>query len=161
MKKCDIECLTHKYIILTYLKRFKCLKTEFPFSVPWTRTWLPFIFNGVLENVLVCAQLSSKRSHGTFSLCFIMQLFRFIFHSHLLYTHVHVYLHENVWYLFDKVVRQCKVGTSYQYTISHYETFVTIIKIKTSLFPDEAWHFNPQNLHKRRLYWMLTENYFL
>jgi len=36
-----------------------------PLSVPWTRILFPLILNGVLENVLVCAQLSSKLVHGT------------------------------------------------------------------------------------------------
>ena len=44
-----------------------------PFS---TGTWFPRIMNGVLEKV--CAQFSSKLEHGTWSLCFITQLFRFI-----------------------------------------------------------------------------------
>jgi len=55
----------------------KCMKTEVnPFSVPWTRKKFPHTLNGVLENVLVCAHFSSKLAHGTYSLSFIMQLFR-------------------------------------------------------------------------------------
>jgi len=42
------------------------MKTEEnPFSVPWTRKWLPLILNVVLENILVCATFSSKLAHGT------------------------------------------------------------------------------------------------
>ena len=56
----------------------KCMKTEVnQFSRTWTRTWVPLLLNDVLLNVLVCAQLSSKLAHGTYSLCFITQLFIF------------------------------------------------------------------------------------
>jgi len=52
------------------------MKTEVnAFSVPWTRKLFPLILNGVLENVLVCAQFSLKPAHGTVK-CFIMPLFR-------------------------------------------------------------------------------------
>jgi len=42
------------------------MKTEVnAFSVPWTRKLISLILNGVLENVLVCAQFSLKLAHGT------------------------------------------------------------------------------------------------
>ena len=42
------------------------MKTEVNiFCVPWTRKSFPLIVNGVLENVLVCAQCSSKLAHDT------------------------------------------------------------------------------------------------
>jgi len=51
VKKCDAECLNLKTNI--FKKDEKCMKTEVnPCSVPWTRKWLPLIFNGVMENVL-------------------------------------------------------------------------------------------------------------
>ena len=47
------------------------------FSFPSTRhDFPPPILNGVLENILVCAQFSLKLKHGTLMLCFITQLFR-------------------------------------------------------------------------------------
>jgi len=35
-----------------------------PFSVSWTRKLFPLMLNGVLENVLVCAEYSSKLAHS-------------------------------------------------------------------------------------------------
>jgi len=65
-KKCDVECLILNNIMTTYLKRGKCMKKEVnPFSFPWTRKCFLLILNGVLENVLVCVQLSSKLAHST------------------------------------------------------------------------------------------------
>jgi len=50
-----------------------------PFSVSSTRKF-PLMLNGVSENVLVCAQFSSKLPNGTKCLCFITQLFIFLGH---------------------------------------------------------------------------------
>jgi len=53
-------------IMTIYLKDEICMKTEVnAFSVTWTRKLFPLILNGVLENVLVCAQFSLKPGHGT------------------------------------------------------------------------------------------------
>jgi len=66
VKKCDVECLSLKSFIKKTFKTRKGRTTEVnPFSIPWTRKRFFFILNGVLENVLVCAQFSSKLAHGT------------------------------------------------------------------------------------------------
>ena len=49
-------------------------------AILWTRTLLPLMLSGVLENIQVCAQVSSKITNGNLSLCFITRLFRFSGH---------------------------------------------------------------------------------
>jgi len=72
-------CLTLKILWQHIEKHKKSMKTEVnPFSIPKTRKWFPLLLNGVLQNVLFCAQLSSTQAHSTYSVCFITQLFRFI-----------------------------------------------------------------------------------
>ena len=72
---------TLKSIMTTYLKYVKCMKTEVnPFSVLWTRHWFPLMLNGVLENVLVCTHFSSKLANGTYSLCLVTHLIKFLGH---------------------------------------------------------------------------------
>jgi len=64
--KCDVECLTLVNTMTTYLIRWKMHEHYVnPFTAPLARKWFPFILNSVLENLLVCTQLSSKLAHLT------------------------------------------------------------------------------------------------
>jgi len=54
------------------------MKTEEnPFSVPWTKKLFPLLLNDVLENVLVCAQFSSKLANIAESLFWFLGQYRF------------------------------------------------------------------------------------